>query len=139
MPTPLKPLPPVIARWTARARALRVVDALLAWGALCAVLSGLGLGARRTVILALVVLVAGLFVAPLRARWRPVSAVFGLIVSQRLRVGDRAWYLRVGGATLVLVTARHGVRLVIARPNGDATEGISVRRTRVLLIPAEPE
>jgi hypothetical protein len=32
------------------------------------------------------------------------------------------------------VTARHGLRLVIARPGHDAAEGVSVRRTRVLLL-----
>jgi hypothetical protein len=140
MPTPLKPLPQVVARWTARARALRAADALVGWVVLWGALMGFGLGgAQDTAIYALVLLVAGFCAPPVRSRWRPVSAALGLIVSQPLRVGDRAWYMRDGEATLVLVTARHPVRLVIARPNGDAAEGISVRRTRVLVIPAERE
>ncbi len=44
--------------------------------------------------------------------------------------------LLVSDADLVLVTARHGFRLIIARPGHDAAEGLSVRRTRVLLLPA---
>jgi hypothetical protein len=138
MPTPLKPLPLAAARWTARARALRVADALLAWVVLWGALTGSGLGvARGTAILAAVLLIVGVYIPPVRVRWRPVSAAIGFIMSQPLRAGDRAWYIHGGVATLVLVTARHGARLVIARPNGDAVEGMSVRRTRVLLIPAE--
>jgi hypothetical protein len=137
MPTPLKPLPPVVARWVTRARALRMADALAAWVALWGALAGLGLGAASgTAILALVPLGVGVWLPPLRARWRPVSAALGLVMSRPLRAGDRAWYIREGTGALVLVTARRGVRLVIARVNGDAAEGISVRRTRVLLIPA---
>ena len=138
MPTPLKPLPPAVARWAARARAVRMADALVAWVALWGALTGFGLaGDNRMAILALVLLGVGLCFPPLRTRWRPVSAALGFIMSRPLRAGDRAWYMRGGAATLVLVTARHGLRLVIAWPNGDAAEGISVRRTRVLLIPAE--
>jgi hypothetical protein len=60
-------------------------------------------------------------------------------VSRGLRPGARAWYVRAGDADVVLVTARRGLRLVIARPDLVSAEGISVRRTRVLLLPAEAE
>jgi hypothetical protein len=115
-----------------------MADALAAWVALWGALASLGLGvATGAAILALVPLGVGVCLPPLRARWRPVSAALGFIVSRPLRPGDRAWYVREGTATVVLVTARRGVRIVIARANGDAAEGISVRRTRVLLIPAD--
>jgi len=61
----------------------------------------------------------------------------GLAVSRGLRAGDRAWYVRSGEADLVLVTARHGARVVIARPDLADGEDLNVRRTRVLLLPAE--
>jgi hypothetical protein len=35
----------------------------------------------------------------------------------------------------VIVTARHGLRVVIARPGETAEEGLEVRPTRVLLVP----
>ena len=79
----------------------------------------------------------GLAIRPVRVRWRPVSGWVGLAVSRGLRPGDRAWYVRSRAADLVLVTARHGARLVIARPDFAADEGLNVRRTRVLLIPAD--
>jgi hypothetical protein len=65
----------------------------------------------------------------------PVRPLPGAIVSRSLRPGDRAWYVRAGEATLVLVTARRGLRVIITRPDLDAEEGIAVRRTRVLLVP----
>ena len=66
-----------------------------------------------------------------------MSAWVGLAVSRRLRPGDRAWYVRSQRADLVLVTACHGIRVVIVTPDVDADEGLSVRRTRVLLLPAD--
>jgi hypothetical protein len=45
--------------------------------------------------------------------------------------------VRAHQADLVLVTARHGARLVIARPNFAEDEGLAVRRTRVLVLPAD--
>jgi len=45
--------------------------------------------------------------------------------------------VRPGGAERVLVTARHRTRVVIARLDGSGAEGLSVRRTRVLLVPAD--
>jgi len=53
-----------------------------------------------------------------------------------LSPGDQAWYVRPGHAERVLVTARRRTRVVIARLN-DAAEELSVRRTRVLLVPAD--
>jgi len=82
--------------------------------------------------------VAGTLAAPLRAHWRPVSALVGLMVSRPLRPGDRAWQVRPGEAELVLVTSRRGFRIVIARLARGPVEGITVRRTQVLLIPADP-
>jgi hypothetical protein len=72
----------------------------------------------------------------LRRAWRPVSAPTTVLLSRDLRPGDRAWFVRGRTADLVLVTARHGLRVVVARPDQDAAEGLSVRRTRVLLLPA---
>jgi len=76
-------------------------------------------------------------VRSLRTRWRPISGWVGLAMSRGLRVGDRAWYVRAHQADLVLVTARHGARLVIAGPSIAQDESLSVRRTRVLVLPAE--
>jgi hypothetical protein len=138
MTTPMRPVPPSVARWIARRRWLRWADALLAWGVL-AMAAGPVLGPGRlegAVIGALVLAGAGAAVPALRARWRPVSGWVGLRVSEGLRAGDRAWYLGPREASLVVVTARHGVRLVIAHP-GRHDEGISVRRTRVFLLAAE--
>lgn len=79
----------------------------------------------------------GLAIHPVRARWRPLTGWIGLALSRTLRAGDRAWYIGGREARLVLVTARHGVRLVIARPDLPEDEAMSVRRTRVLLLPLE--
>ena len=116
MRSPLKPLPAPVARWAVAARALRWLDALVAW---------------------LVVWGGGALALPLRARWRPVSGVVGLAVSARLAPGAEAWYVRPGDAERVVVTARHRTRVVIARLDGAGAEGLSVRRTRVLLVPAD--
>jgi len=43
--------------------------------------------------------------------------------------------VRPGLAERVLVTARHGTRVVIVPLNDEGAEGLSVRRTRVLLVP----
>ena len=138
MPTPIRPLPSYVDRWTSRVRRLRWLDALLAWlGVWLAVrllLSAMPLGA--TMILAAGVLLLAASIPGIRRTWRPVSATVSLSVSRRLRPGDRAWFVHGRDADLVLVTARHGVRVVVARPDQEAAEGMSVRRTRVLLLPA---
>jgi len=139
MTTPIRLLPEDVERWIARSRRLRCLDAASAW--LCmwfAALWILGItSARNAAFGAAVLLALGLVVRPLRAFWRPISACVGLAVSRGLRIGDRAWYVRPDRVDLVLVTARRGVRLVIATPGFDADEGLSVRRTRVLVLPFE--
>jgi hypothetical protein len=122
----------------ARLRWLRWGDLLLAWLLL---LLGLTLWLPRltsqpAMLLAAGLLLAGALMPRVRLGWRPVSAATTLVVSRGLRPGDRAWFVHGSDADLVLVTARHGFRLVIARPGHDAAEGLSVRRTRVLVLPA---
>jgi len=57
-----------------------------------------------------------------------------------LAPGDRAWHVRSDGPELVIVTARRALRLTVAVPGRGAAEGLSVRRTRVLVLGAdEPE
>jgi hypothetical protein len=139
MRSPLKPLPVAVARWAGAARALRWLDAVVA---LIAVWAGGALALPDTrgeflAILAAVVVALASLVLPLRARWRPVSGAVGLVVSARLSPGDQAWYVRPAEAERVLVTARHGTRVVIAHLDGSGAEGLSVRRTRVLLVPTD--
>lgn len=137
MTTPTRPLPIPIARWTSRLRWLRGLDALLAW---LTALLGLTILLPQVPPQTSMMVAAGLLILVallprLRLAWRPVSATTTVLVSRGLRPGDRAWFVHGSGADLVLVTARHGVRVVIARPGHDAEEGMSVRRTRVLLLP----
>ena len=136
--TPIRPLPRGIDRWIARLRWLRWGDVLVGWLAL---LLGLSLWLPRlpgqaAMGLATALLLAGALIPRLRVGWRPLSATTTLVVSRQLRPGDRAWFVHGSDADLVLVTARHGLRVVIARPDHEAAEGLSVRRTRVLLVPA---
>lgn len=138
MTTPTRPLPIAIARWTSRLRWLRWLDALLAW---LTILLGLTVLFPHVPPQTAMMLAAGLIltvslIPRLRLAWRPISATTTLSLSRRLRPGDRAWFVHGSGADLVLVTARHGLRVVVARPGHDAAEGMSVRRTRVLLIAA---
>jgi hypothetical protein len=139
MTTPIKPLPEDVDRWIAWARRLRGIDAAVAWLGLLAVLASIPglLSAGQAAGLALALVVLGFLTRPIRLHWRPVSAWVGLVVSRDLRPGDRAWYVRSRRADLVLVTACHGIRLVIAPSEADVDEVLSVRRTRVLLIPAD--
>jgi hypothetical protein len=140
MTVPLRPVPYVTLRWMARRDWLRRGDGLvawlLAWGAAALVL---GPGrVQAAAVWALVPVVAGALIQPVRVRWRPLSGWAALRLSRDLRPGDHAWYLGAREASLVVVTARHGVRLVIARPDLGQDEGLSVRRTRVFLVPCEP-
>jgi hypothetical protein len=139
MTTPIRPLPEEVDRWVARTRWLRWLDAGVAWLSLWAAIRWMlaSVSTRDAAFVAGALLGLGFMVRPLRALWRPVSAWVGLTVSRGLRAGDRAWYVRPDRADLVLVTARHGTRLVVATPGLDADEGLSVRRTRVLLLPSE--
>ena len=129
-----------IARWITRLRWLRWADVLGGWLALLLSLSLWlpRLPAQAAMGLAAALLLAGALVPRLRLGWRPFSATTTLVVSRQLRPGDRAWFVHGSDADLVLVTARYGLRVVIARPGHDAAEGLSVRRTRVLLLPASP-
>ena len=139
MTSPIKPLPEEVNRWITRAAGLRWCDAAIAWLALSAL--GFWLLALTLVgaaALGLVIVGLGSQFRPLRTAWRPVSGSVGLAVSRSLRPGDRAWYVRSEHADPVLVTARHGTRLVIATPDLDEPdEVLTVRRTRVLLLPAQ--
>ena len=135
--TPTTPLPVAVERWRARSRYLRWVDALVAW--LLLTLAGLTVAPQASteliVVASTIVVVLGALVAPVRIRWRPVSGWVGLRVSRSLRAGDRAWFVRDGRADHVLITACHAVRVSIALPQLDEAETISVRRTRVFLVP----
>ena len=139
MRSPLRPLPAAVTRWTAAARVLGWLDALAAylaiWGGAAVALPS----ASRASLAVLAALVAalGALLRPLRVRWRPVRGAVALVLSARLSPGDQAWYVRPGHAERVLVTARRRTRVVIARLNDEGAEGLSVRRTRVLLVPAD--
>src|SRR5437667_232926 len=138
MRSPLRPLPAAVARWALTARLLRWLDALVAWLVVwtAAVVVLPHASAESHPILAALAVTLGALALPLRARWRPASGVVGLVVSARLAPGAEAWYVRPGGAERVLVTARHRTRVVIARLDGSGAEGLSLRRPRVLLVPA---
>lgn len=139
MRTPIRHIPEAAARWASRARLLRWCDTALAWLCVWAVLTLVLAGATASATAVLAALVVGLAAAlpPLRRRWRPASAGVGVAVARPLRPGSRAWYVRPDGVDAVLVTARHGLRVVIARPGDGVEEGLEVRPTRVLLIPFE--
>ena len=139
MRSPLRPLPAAVTRWTAAARVLGWLDALAAYLAIwvgAAVAFQSASGASLAVLAALVAAL-GALLRPLRVRWRPVRGAVALVLSARLSPGDQAWYVRPGHAERVLVTARRRTRVVIARLNDEGAEGLSVRRTRVLLVPAD--
>jgi hypothetical protein len=135
----VRPLPEGIARWSARAPWLRRLDALVAWllvwGVTAATVSDPGLGPQAAGAGVVVGLLGA--IAPIRLRWRPVSGAVGLWLSRKLAPGDRAWYVRREAPELVIVTARGGLRLTVAVPGRGTAEGLSVRRTRVLLLGAD--
>jgi hypothetical protein len=139
MRTPLRPLPARVARWRTYARWLRWSDAVVAWLIVLTVATAWWPGphlADRALLAAVVIVLAAL-IPVVRIRWRPVSGAVGLALSGALRPGHRAWYVRASSAEPVLITGRRGLRLVIARPDQGTAEGISVRRTRVLLVPLD--
>lgn len=137
MATPTTPVPTAVETWITRARYLRWLDALAAWLVLLAVAAELMSEEPGGIIAvsALALLVIGVMLRPLRLRWRPVSGWVGVAISRTLRPGQRAWFVRDGHADAVLVTGRRGLRLTIAAPNVGAEETLTVRRTRVFLIP----
>ena len=137
MATPTAPVPTTVETWITRSRYLRWIDALAAWVVLLGVTAALlpEQPARTIVVGSLALVVIGLMLRPLRLRWRPVSGWVGVIVSRSLRPGQRAWFVRDGRADSVLITARRGLRVTIAAPALGEAETLTVRRTRVLLIP----
>ena len=139
MRSPLRPLPAAVTRWTATARVLGWLDALAAylavWGGAAVALPSAS--HAWLAVLAALVAALGALLRPLRVRWRPVRGAVALVLSARLSPGDQAWYVRPGHAERVLITARRRTRVVIARLNEEGVEGLSVRRTRVLLVPAD--
>ena len=139
MRVPIRPVPDAVVRWTSLIRWCRWVDAAIAWLLLWSVvvaMMGSHLG-REAVVVSVGLVCLGMAIHPIRARWRPLTGWIGLALSRSLRAGDRAWYIGGREARLVLVTARHGVRLVVAHPDFPEDEGMSVRRTRVLLLPLD--
>jgi len=138
MRAPLRPLPEPVNRWTGYAGMLRWLDAGIAFAGLW-IVAALVLAdwpGSEVLIIAALATVAGMMVPLLRVRWRPVSGIVGIRVSRNLRPGDHAWFVRPGDARLVLVTGRRRLRLIIAMPGQDPDEGLMVRRTRVLVVPA---
>ncbi len=137
MATPTAPVPATVEKWIARSRYLRWIDAAAAWIVLLGVVVALfpELPSGALALLAAALLGLGVVLRPLRLHWRPVSGWVGLIASRSLRPGHRAWFVRDGRADAVLVTARRGIRLSIAAPGVGEAETLSVRRTRVFLIP----
>ena len=141
MSSPIRPLPHEVARFISLATWFRWCDAAVAWTVLWALLASiLGPASPPAAVASLVLVTLGALLQPLRVLWRPVSGSVGLVLSRRLRPGDRAWYVRSRHADPVLVTARHGARMRIATPDLDEPdEVLSVRRTRVLLLPADDD
>jgi hypothetical protein len=137
MTTPATPVPVAVETWMSRSRSLRWGDAFVAW--LVLLIAAMRMMPHQSsglvAVTSLGVLGVGVMLPPLRTRWRPMSGSVGLLVSRSLRPGDRAWFVRDGRADPVLVTARRGIRLSIALPNLGEAETISVRRTRVFLVP----
>jgi len=137
MATPTAPLPNAVETWISRSKYLRWIDAVAAWLVLVVVAAEMlpELPAAADALIALAATVLGTLMQPFRLRWRPVSGWVGLVASRSLRAGHRAWFVRDGRADPVLITARRGLRLAIAAPNLGESETLSVRRTRVFLIP----
>lgn len=140
MRSPLKPLPEFVDRWARRVRWLRWLDLVVGWVVVW--LAGLlvveSLDATDAAIISALLVGAIASIRPVRARWRPVTALVALNVSRRLRPGDRAWYVvHPAEVQLVIVTARRGLRLVIAGRAEADREVTTVRRTRALLLPAD--
>lgn len=128
-------MPVAVERWASRARWLRWVDALVTFAIVWLVMAGvLDVEAATSALAAAALVGAASLVRPLRLRWRPASALVSLSVSRGLRAGDLAWCVFPGRVERVIVTARRGWRLVVARPDQGPQEGLEVRRTRVLVV-----
>jgi hypothetical protein len=137
MRTPVRAIPVTVERWVSRARWLRWLDAVVAvallWPLMAVVLE---VAAVPSGVATLTLVGALAFIRPLRLRWRPASALVALAVSRQLRPGDVAWCVFPGRVERAIVTARRGCRLVVARPDQGPSEGLELRRTRVLVIEA---
>src|SRR4029453_14757429 len=125
MRSPVRPLPPNVGRWAARARWLRWLDALAAW---LLVWAGVALAQRAltpaaTATAAAVVVGLAARVGRLRRRWRPLGALISLSVSRALRPGDRAWLVLPRHVEPVIVTAPRRLRLGLPRPAPGARGG----------------
>ena len=87
----------------ARLRWLRWGDALLGWLVLLLGLSLLfpRVPAETAMVIAAGLLVAGSLILRVRSGWRPLSGTTTLVVSRRLRPGDRAWFVhgKIGRAS----------------------------------------
>ena len=137
MRTPVRAVPPSVERAVTRARWLRWLDALLTWLVAWAGVALVWESATSTASAIAALLVVALFawIGPIRRRWRPVSALASLSVSRGLKPGDHAWLVLAERVEPVIVTARRGLRLVVASPE-QGSEGLEVRRTRVLVVPS---
>ena len=137
MRTPVRSLPPSIQRWASLAQWLGWLDAAAAWLGVWGLLALLAekTPAVATAVVALVLVGLAALAGPVRRRWRPIRALVSLSVSRPLKPGDRAWLVLPGHIEPVIVTARRRLRLVVARPDQSAAEGMEVRRTRVLVVP----
>ncbi|PYN26344.1 MAG: hypothetical protein DMD99_05905 [Candidatus Rokuibacteriota bacterium] len=137
MRSSVRSLPPGVQRWATRVRWLRWLDALAAWLVvwwLLALLPAKMTPVTPAVAAPMLVGLAAL-ASPVRRRWGPIRALVALSVSRALRPGDRAWLVLPTHIEPVIVTARRRLRLVVARPDQGSTEGLEVRRTRVLVVP----
>jgi len=139
MRTPVRAVPSNVERAAARGRWLRCLDALLAWLAAwgAVALAWETATPSGSAIVALIAVVLASLGGPIRRRWRPLSALVLLSVSRHLKPGDHAWLVLAERIDPVIVTARRGLRLVVASPN-QGSEGLAVRRTRVLVVPSSP-
>jgi hypothetical protein len=134
----MRSLPPDVERWVRRARWLGWIEAL-AVGLVLWPFLALWLADRPPLVSALLALgLVGLAaLAPgVRRRWRPIRALVSLAASRGLKPGDHAWLLLPEHVQPVIVTARRRLRLVVARSGQGPSEGLEVRRTRVLVVPA---
>ena len=133
MRSPVRALPDAVVRWTRRAAWLRRFDALLAW--LACVWGFPDAPAALPALVAAALVATATAIPAVRSVWRPLSGTVGLAVSRPLNPGRQAWFVRRGKADLVLVTARRGFRVTIALGAQSRDEVMSVRRTRIFLIP----
>ena len=134
----VRPLPAPVVLWSRRTRWLRGFDAAAGWLFIWVGAMVFARQADRGALgVAAVVLVAFCAAVPsLRRWWRPVTGLTALVVSWRLRPGERAWWVTPAGGKLVLVTACRAWRVVVVGVSEDSTEGVAVRRTHALLVPA---